>query len=67
MSTKLQRKRVENEYVHRETNLPRNKTDECLLQQPDVAAKVRDILLTEFEYYNFCDTCMSSPETNLLH
>jgi len=67
MSTKLQRKRIENQYVHRETNLPRNKTSECLSRRPKTAAKVRDVLITQFDYYNFCDSCMSSPETNLLY
>ena len=67
MSKKLQRKRVENRYVHRETNVPRNKTDECLLSQPESAAKARDLLVSQFDYYNFCDSCMSSPQTNLLY
>jgi hypothetical protein len=65
MSSKLQRKRVENQYVHRETNSPRQKSSECLRTQPDVASKVRELLLTTYDYYRFCDTCMSSDK-NLL-
>jgi hypothetical protein len=65
MSGKLQRKRIESTYVHRDTNKPRNKKDECIWKEPDVAEKVRNIMLKEHNLYGWCNECMGSKD-NLL-
>lgn len=59
MSQFLQRKRIESIYIHRETNKPRNKSAECIWNNPEVAERVLEIL-TSFDYYKFCDDCMGS-------
>jgi hypothetical protein len=62
MSGKLQRKRIENTYVHRDTNKPRKKKAECIWNEPDVAKKVRNIMLKEHDLYGWCNECMGSKD-----
>jgi len=60
MGERLQERRFISEpYIKRETNEPRNKTNECLLQRPDLMNITRKFLL-KFDYYKFCDSCIGS-------
>ncbi|KAL7462255.1 hypothetical protein ACHAXS_002640 [Conticribra weissflogii] len=60
MGTLLQPKRIQSEYIHRESNKPRNKTAECLWTAgEEFKTKVYDILMA-MDYYNFCSRCMGS-------
>jgi len=61
ITPKLQKKRIQSEYVHRESNLPRNKTAECIWKDPILVDKVKDILMT-FAYYDFCNQCIGSAD-----
>jgi hypothetical protein len=60
----LERKRIETDYIHRSTNPPRNKTNECIWQRPDMHQRVTGVL-KRLEYYRFCEECMGS-ENDLL-
>lgn len=60
MATKLQRKRIESEYVFRATNKDRAKEQECIWGDADLQAAVRTYLLSNYDYYGFCDTCIGS-------
>mmetsp|Transcript_24683 Transcript_24683/g.70821 ORF Transcript_24683/g.70821 Transcript_24683/m.70821 type:complete len:357 (-) Transcript_24683:75-1145(-) len=53
-------------YVHRLTNLPRNKTNECIwYQSDDFRNQVLRILFTK-DYYKFCARCMITTNNLLL-
>ena len=61
MSDKLQPRRLESTpFVKRETNRPRNKTNEYIWERPDLLEKTNAYLLENVPYYEFCDTCMGS-------
>jgi len=61
MADKLQPRRLESApFVKRETNRPRNKTNECIWGRPDLFEKTNAYLLENVPYYQFCDTCMGS-------
>ena len=63
MSDKLQPRRLESEpFIKRETNLPRNKTNECVWERPDLLEKTNAYLLDHVPYYQFCDACMGSEK-----
>jgi hypothetical protein len=62
MSERLQRKRIENAYVHRDTNQKRNKDDECIWTETDIAEKVRNIMLKKHDLYGWCNECMGSKD-----
>lgn len=61
MTSKLQKKRFQSKFVHRETNRPRDKSLECIWKEPQIKAKVEQILL-EKEYFHFCDACIKSTD-----
>lgn len=46
--------------IRRETNDPRNKTEECIWNNPLVLEKVDRYLLNTIPYYQFCNNCMGS-------
>ena len=55
MSQRLQHRRiVSTPYQRRETNVPRNKTDECIWNHPELIEKARSYLLKTHDYYAFC-------------
>lgn len=54
------RRFVSEPYIHRETNDPRNKEEECIWYNPVVKEKVDKFLLENVQYYQFCDQCMGS-------
>jgi hypothetical protein len=62
MSERLQRKRIESNYVHRITNKAHNKISECIWNKPDVATQVRDILVQEYDFYGWCRECLGSKD-----
>ena len=62
MSSRLQRKRVENDYIQRDSNRSRNKTRECLHPtSPQYDASITDLVrrtvIQHNSYYGFCDQC----------
>ena len=58
----LQPRRVLGKYIHRETNQPRNKSNECIWNSPEsVKQEVLDIM-RKIPYYHFCNMCMGSKE-----
>ena len=61
MADKLQPRRLESSpFVKRETNRPRNKTNECIWERLDLLEKTKAYLLENVPYYQFCDTCVGS-------
>ena len=59
----LQRKRIESEYFHRETNRPRDKAKECIWSRDKAFQdSIREILFRKYDYYGFCDTCMGTEQ-----
>ena len=66
MSLRLQRKRIENDYLHRDTNRPRKKSRECIWNNTELTSKVQQIMVEEYDYYKFCDECMVSSNNLLL-
>ena len=61
MSGILQKRRFQSTpYVKRETNVPRNQTNECIWGNATVLEKVEKYLLETVTYYQFCDQCMGS-------
>eukprot|EP00986_Skeletonema_menzelii_P013959 scaffold8679_cov154-Skeletonema_menzelii.AAC.2 len=61
MSGILQKRRFQSTpYVKRETNRPRNQTNECIWGNETVLEKVEKYLLETVPYYQFCDQCMGS-------
>lgn len=56
----LQRKRIETEYVHRDSNTPRNKNSECIWKNEAFADRVRKILLRTQGYFRWCQSCMGT-------
>jgi hypothetical protein len=61
MGQLLERKRLETDYIHRSTNMPRDKTTECIWELPDLQDQVRR-LLRRLDYYRFCAKCMGSKD-----
>ena len=66
MGDRLQRKRKENRYIHRDTNGFRNKDKECIWKMPEIERKVRDILVKNNRFFHFCDVCMGTEKELLL-
>jgi hypothetical protein len=67
MSERLQSKRIESTYVHRDSNKPHDKDGECIWNDPDVADQVRNILLDEYDYYAWCEECLGSQDDLLVN
>mmetsp|Transcript_1342 Transcript_1342/g.1869 ORF Transcript_1342/g.1869 Transcript_1342/m.1869 type:complete len:147 (-) Transcript_1342:128-568(-) len=59
---RLEKKRIENDYIHRDTNSPRNKTAECIWYDDELMAKVKEIMIRDHDYYKFCDQCIGSND-----
>lgn len=58
----LQRKRVESEYFHRTSNIPRDKEHECIWNKgPEFQERVLEIL-RGYEYYEYCEDCMGTSD-----
>lgn len=57
---RLQRKRIEADYVFRRTNKPRQKEEECIWNRTGIQELVKTHLLKKYQYYSFCDQCIGS-------
>jgi hypothetical protein len=57
---RLQKKRIEADYVVRRTNKPRHKEEECIWNRTDIQELVNTHLLKKYQYYSFCDQCIGS-------
>jgi hypothetical protein len=58
---RLQPKRFASEYTHRPSNQKRHRNDECIWQQSATEQeKLRQYLISRFDYYRFCDQCLGS-------
>ena len=57
---RLQRKRIEADYVFRDTNKSRQKEKECIWNRTDIQELVKTHLLNKYQYYSFCDQCIGS-------
>jgi len=70
MGERLQKKEVSDEYIHRDSNVARNKTEECLWNQgEEYKQKVLDYFMKQggyLEYFQFCKECLKS-DNDLLH
>jgi hypothetical protein len=66
MGERLQRKRIEASFFHRDSNTPRDKGSECIWNEPDVAKQVRAIMLAEYDYYGWCEECLGSKDDLLV-
>jgi len=61
MSNKLQRRKIESAYIHRESNKQkRNKENECVWKNEVVRNMVEKILVEEDSYFSYCKTCLGS-------
>lgn len=60
MGKRLQRKRIEAEYTFRPTNKERQKRDECIWSNVAVEDAARKYLLSRYDYYSFCNSCIGS-------
>mmetsp|Transcript_16393 Transcript_16393/g.35437 ORF Transcript_16393/g.35437 Transcript_16393/m.35437 type:complete len:297 (-) Transcript_16393:47-937(-) len=67
ISNYLQPRRLESSpVIQKEENEPRNKTNECIWENPELLENARKYLLENVHYYAFCEQCMGS-ERDLLH
>lgn len=67
MDGHLQKRRITEEYIFRESNVPRNKDRECITQtSTEFQQRIHSYLLKKNDYYKFCDSCMGSPNELLL-
>ena len=62
MADKLQKRRIQGEYVFQATNRERVKESECIWSNPEVYQKVESFLLEHVDYYRFCQKCMDSKD-----
>ena len=65
ITPKLQLKRIQSDYVHRDSNLPRYQTEECIWEDKQAMEKVKEVLTT-IDYYSFCDACLGSSDDLLV-
>jgi hypothetical protein len=61
MGERLQRKRIQAQYVHRDTNRPRNKTNECVWNS-NVFEVIKAYLVENYDYYSYCSRCIGSRD-----
>lgn len=62
MAKRLERKKIEREYVFVPTNKDRVKSQECIWDNNHVQEAVRAYLVASYDYYKFCDTCIGSAK-----
>jgi hypothetical protein len=62
----LQPKRFPTSYVHRETNLKRNKTAECIHSNATLKNEVAKYLTENVPVFRFCKECMGSKDDLLV-
>jgi len=64
ITSKLDTKRIQSEYISRINNRVRERVNECIWERAKIKHKVLEILLNH-DYYRFCDKCLKSSN-NLL-
>ena len=62
MATKLQPRRFVHSYVHRETNKPHDKTQECLRYDEGLKATVTQYLIENVAVFRFCKGCIGTKD-----
>ena len=62
MATKLQPRRFVRSYVHRETNLPHDKKQECLRYNEGLRATVTQYLTENVPIFRFCKGCVGTKD-----
>lgn len=62
MGQRLQRRRIEDDFFFRRSNLNRRKDQECVWNRPDVQKVIETHLLETYDYYKFCDKCLGSEQ-----
>lgn len=62
MAARLQEKAIPAPYIFRATNAARNRNAECVWSAPHEAARVREHLVANDDYYKFCDACLGSGD-----
>lgn len=60
MGDKMDQRRIQPDYIHRPSNMDRDKEHECLWHDSSLQLKVTEFLLATYEYYEFCHECMGS-------
>ena len=60
MEKRLQRKLIEAEYVFVPTNKNRMKDQECIWSDMKLQEAVRAYLVSKYDYYSFCNTCIGT-------
>ena len=66
MATFLQRKIFESPYAHRDTNMRRDKSNECLLKNIALQDVVNARLHLKYEYFRFCKSCTGTTNDLLI-
>jgi len=66
LSKKLLRRRIVITPTKRETNLPRDRDNECIWKRNDLMKQVENYLLSQESYYKFCSQCLGS-ENDITH
>eukprot|EP00542_Grammatophora_oceanica_P022761 CAMPEP_0194027142 /NCGR_PEP_ID=MMETSP0009_2-20130614/1349_1 /TAXON_ID=210454 /ORGANISM="Grammatophora oceanica, Strain CCMP 410" /LENGTH=363 /DNA_ID=CAMNT_0038666099 /DNA_START=56 /DNA_END=1147 /DNA_ORIENTATION=- len=66
METKLQKRRLVVDYVFRPMNSPRDKTKECIWQHDALRERIREFIITNYDYHNYCSRCLGSSDELLL-
>ena len=61
MKERLQPKRIQAQYIHRDSNPPRNKTNECVWNS-HVYEAVEAHLIENYDYYSFCNRCIGTED-----
>lgn len=62
MDGRLQRRKKEVEYLFRATNKPRTPESECIWNDKVVFENAKKYLLSKFDYYQYCDSCIGSKD-----
>lgn len=62
----LVRRKIPVENTHYHSNIPRNRTAECIWQDASLQQQVRSFMIDEYEYYRFCNRCIGSSDDLLL-
>lgn len=60
MDGHLQSKRKPAKYVFRKTNKDRNIETECIWANPNLQSQIKQYMISNFDYYSYCDACLNS-------
>lgn len=58
----LDSKAITSEYVMRDTNRKRNRTNECVWTDPAIQTEIKHFMKENYDYYSFCNTCLGSQD-----